>query len=110
MYFFIVTQQKLSHFDTVCNGCSTNADQDQLGAEIDNESEIPFCKELPTGTTGRSSGTTVSSLTLEKGYYRTSNASVAIVGCYRQESCLGGDDPEKYCASGYGGPCECNKN
>lgn len=104
---FVPHPQNVSRYETVCRRCSTIENHLPDGVEVDNESMAPSCQELPIGTTWQSSGTTVSSLTLKEGYYRTSNASTSIVECYRQESCVGGDDPDKYCAAGYKGACEC---
>lgn len=106
MFLISATQQDISRFDTVCEKCSTPTNGAPDGVEMDNESGTPSCQKLPVGTVGRSSGTTVSSLTLQEGYYRISNNSVTILTCYRQESCVGGDDSDNYCAVGYGGPCE----
>lgn len=55
-----------------------------------------------------STGTTLASLQLAEGYYRTSNESHVVLECYRKDSCIGGLDPTTYCATGYEGPCECN--
>lgn len=53
-------------------------------------------------------GTTLSTLDLEKGYYRTSADSKNILKCLREEACVGGVDSSNYCASGYQGPCTMN--
>ncbi|CAN0379041.1 unnamed protein product, partial [Scytosiphon promiscuus] len=42
-------------------------------------------------------------LSLEKGYYRTSNQSHDVLKCYQEKACLGGSDTATYCASGYEG-------
>lgn len=67
---------------------------------------LPICAEPPLGSTAPLSGTTLAALTLEKGYYRTSNKSHAVLKCYEEKACPGGDDVSKYCAAGYTGPCE----
>ena len=64
------------------------------------------CKDLPGGTLALSSGTTIEDITLQEGYYRTSNESSVVVQCYRTEACLGGNDPAHYCADGYEGACK----
>lgn len=101
------TRQNISRFDTVCEGCSTTANEVPEGVNIRQEGGSPVCEQLPPGTIGRASGTTVAGLTLHKGYYRTSNKSAVVLECYRQAACAGGDDPSKYCAAGYEGACEC---
>ena len=98
--------QNVSRFETVCRGCSTVPNQIPEGVWVTNEHETPTCTELPKGIVRVSSGTTVASLTLEEGYFRTSNDSSVILECYRSEACKGGDDPGKYCANGYEGACE----
>lgn len=82
--------------DDVCARCEADVDVDS----------ISVCIDVPSGTTAPSSGTTVSTLSLEKGYYRTSDTSLAILECYQEEACVGGSDAEHMCASGYEGPCE----
>ena len=98
--------QNVSRFQTVCRGCTTVPNQILDGVWVTNEHETPTCTELPKGTVSLSSGTTVVSLTLQKGYFRTSNETSVIFECYRSEACEGGDDPGKYCANGYEGACE----
>ena len=103
-----IQQQGTSLFDTACYACSTVEDQIPDGVQIARNDTFgtPSCIELPAGTIGLSSGTTVASLTLEAGYYRTSNESTVILECYRHEACIGGNKHGDYCAAGYGGPCE----
>ena len=68
--------------------------------------EEPVCAEPPLGATAPLEGTTVANITLEKGYFRTSNKSHDILQCYQKRACLGGNDTDDYCAPGYNGPCE----
>ena len=68
--------------------------------------EEPVCAEPPLGATAPLEGTTVANITLEKGYFRTSNKSHDILQCYQKHACLGGNDTDDYCAPGYNGPCE----
>lgn len=60
------------------------------------------------GAKASSRGTTVATLDLQKGYYRTSAKSQVVVECYLEDACVGGTDAESYCADGYEGPCECD--
>lgn len=68
---------------------------------------IPVCEEVPIGTYTKKSGATIETLVLEKGYYRTSRASVVVLECYLKDACVGGTNAENYCATGYKGPCKC---
>lgn len=70
------------------------------------ETSIPVCADLPKGVNAASSGTTLSSLDLEKGYYRVSAESHVVVECLNEDACLGGRIAGQYCAPGYEGPCE----
>lgn len=99
-------KQNVSRFESVCTGCSTTTNEVPDGVDIKEESGTPACQELPMGAVALSSGTTVASITLRAGYYRTSNSSVDILECHRQEACLGGNGYETYCAAGYEGACE----
>ena len=101
-------RQDISRFETVCQGCSDAANNIVPdGVEISNERQTPSCQEIPTGTVATSIATTVESLTLKKGFYRTSKENDIVMECYRSEACLGGSDPDEYCAEGYEGACEC---
>lgn len=67
---------------------------------------IPVCKELPPGVEALSDGTTVASLALREGHYRTSKESHTIIECFNEKACKGGTDVDDYCATGYEGPCK----
>lgn len=101
-----LNSQNVSRFDTVCGGCATVANNVLDGVNIDQDSGTPTCMRPPPGTVASASGTTAETLTLEKGFYRTSNKSVVVLECHRRESCEGGSEPGKLCAEGYGGACE----
>lgn len=90
----------ISCFDEVCVRCSAG----NLGDYRTNGK--PVCGDPPIGAIAEFSGTTVATLSLEKGYYRTSNQSHTILKCYQKEACAGGNNSANYCAPGYNGPCE----
>lgn len=87
----------------MCSRCSSAWSLDM------GEEEEPVCEDLPTGVKALSSGTTVSNLYLEKGYYRVSAESRSIPECYNEDACVGGDTVGQYCAPGYQGPCKCER-
>lgn len=92
-------------FDEVCSRCSGGLD----GANDSEEVRIdgfPVCAVPPVGAVASSSGTSVATLSLEKGYFRTSNQSHDVRKCYHEVACRGGSDANEYCTSGYTGPCE----
>lgn len=92
-------------FDEVCSKCSTGLDGIANSEEV-RISGSPVCAKPPTGAKAPSRGTTVATLTLEPGYFRTSNESNDVRECYNENACRGGSDPDEYCTSGYTGPCE----
>jgi predicted outer membrane repeat protein len=54
-------------------------------------------------------GTTVSSLHLLEGYWRSSVSTLTILECYRKTACKGGVallSSDEYCSPGYAGPCK----
>jgi hypothetical protein len=54
-------------------------------------------------------GTTVASLHLLEGYWRSSVSTLTIAECYRKAACKGGVallTSEEYCSPGYAGPCK----
>ncbi|CAN0600455.1 unnamed protein product, partial [Laminaria digitata] len=64
------------------------------------------CEVPPAGSSAESDGTTIATLSLDKGYFRTSNESDVILKCFHQNACVGGSDAANYCEPGYTGPCE----
>lgn len=47
-------------------------------------------------------------LTIDPEYWRATNTSVNVLGCYHGDACLGGlTGSSSYCLAGYEGPCEC---
>lgn len=94
-----------SCFDEVCARCANRVNGVPNGDQVQIDG-IPLCTGAPSGVTASSKGTTLATLTLDKGYYRTSKTSHDVHECYNEDACVGGNDTDKYCASGYQGPCE----
>lgn len=70
---------------------------------------VPVCDAVPTGArSAEEAGTTLETLELEPGYYRTSNTSHNVLECFQEAACKGGTNATNngYCAQGYAGPCE----
>lgn len=97
-------QDESSTFLTVCEGCS--AVDNKVPNTVGVYQDTPVCKELPMGTVAQSGGTTLESITLAEGYYRTSESSEELLECHRFEACAGGSDPRNYCAAGYQDVCK----
>lgn len=57
----------------------------------------------------RGAGKTLGTLELERGYYRTSETSLDILECHREEACVGGSNASRYCAAGYRDACKHRK-
>ena len=94
-----------SCFDEVCSRCSGGRVGTEDGEHVRVDG-FPLCAAPPLGAVAPSSGTTVATLTLSKGFFRTSNESHNVLSCYHADACLGGSDAGGYCAPGYMGPCE----
>lgn len=94
-----------SCLDKVCARCSYGSDHiaDDESVRVDGE---PFCAQTPFGFRAPIRGTTLSSVYVEKGYYRISSLSTSPVKCFLNEACIGGNEAGNYCARGYMGPCE----
>ncbi|CAM9146371.1 unnamed protein product [Hapterophycus canaliculatus] len=90
-------------FDLACARCATGCD-DVPPSVVVTESKVPVCAELMEGVKASSTGTTVATLELQAGYYRTSVESQAVLECYLEDACVGGIGVESYCADGYQGP------
>lgn len=79
----------------------------------DNDTLVQCWSVLEHTSSPEESGT-LATLSLDRGYWRTSNTSTSIRDCYNAEACEGGvaemcghvDCEDGYCAPGYTGPCE----
>ena len=96
-----------SRLDLVCAQCWTPEEPVPDSVNVKSLSTTPNCRSLPTGVSAESDGTTQETLHLKEDYWRISSASSTILECYNGDACKGGADPDKYCTSGYKGPCEC---
>ncbi|CAN0297003.1 unnamed protein product [Pylaiella littoralis] len=91
-------------FDVVCSGCAPPCEGTLENVRVLNDSFLPICDTLPTGAIkSPDGGTTLSTLNLTSGYFRTSSGSHNILKCLRGEACNGGVNTSDYCASGYHG-------
>lgn len=91
--------------DEVCSRCSTGG-EGVINPNLVQIDGLTVCAEAPPGTSVPSSGTTVETLVVDKGYYRTSNQSHVVLECYQKNACTGGIAIETICAAGYKGPCK----
>lgn len=87
-------------FSVLCEGC------DECRA-CDVPEELPECITPLENTEITGDNTTLETLRVRPGYWRSTNRSVAILACYNAEACLGGTTGTPgYCEEGYNGPCE----
>lgn len=91
-----------------CARCATGSDVVAENAEVEGNNTFPVCLALPAGTNKSSTGITLATIPILKGYYRSLPNSTDVRECYQYDACLGGRDLEKYCEEGYEGPCECD--
>lgn len=91
-----------ARFEAVCSRCP---DFNAADVSIDSETH-PVCADLPRGVKALSSGTTLSTLDLEQGFYRVSAESHVVIECLNEDACSGGSTAGEYCARGYEGPCK----
>ena len=82
-----------------CTGCSVLSDN-----------RVPTCVAILDHTSSLEPTGTLETLSLDSGYWRTSNTSRNILTCYRETACAGGSTVEEYCSSGYEGPCKSEEN
>lgn len=91
-------------YEAVCDGCLEWADCDTC--DVENGNSKPDCFEVLEHTSAVL-GTTLETLVIESGYYRSTNNTTEIYVCYNEKACLGGQSGSSdYCAIGYMGPCE----
>ena len=67
----------------------------------------PQCSITLEHTTSGKPGSTLNTLSVDKGYWRTTVDSDNILPCYNTAACLGGQTgSENFCSDGYKGACE----
>jgi hypothetical protein len=71
--------------------------------EQEDEGEPPKCMGCPAGIDCAKPGTTVPTLKLEPGFWRTSSTSTDVRHCPSPGACVGSSDPSGYCAEGHTG-------
>lgn len=97
---------------TVCDSCPDWSECDKC--VVTDPETVALCSEVLKHTTSLDGYTTIASLSLDKGYWRTSNESRDILRCYNPDACEGGvaeihgdgNFADGYCADGYQGPCK----
>ena len=62
------------------------------------------CKDVFEGIEGDVNKTTLETLPLQRGFWRTSNSSDNVRSCMVKEACVGGEEVDGYCRDGHGGP------
>lgn len=94
-----------ARYDSVCLGCPS-WDECQRCSIIDRNVE-PICVNELEHTKADERGTTLATLSVDRGFWRATNESSTILACYNAGSCLGGQTgKESFCDDGYMGPCE----
>lgn len=99
-------------YDTACSSCPPVSKCVDCTV-ADNDTAV-WCSWVLDYTSSPEENGTLASLTLDSGFWRTSNNSQTILECYNPDACVGGKAEEcggvncrdGYCASGYTGPCE----
>lgn len=91
-------------FDVACEACDT------LCRSCTYDYEVPSCSEQLDHTMSAGGNTTLATLKIDRGYWRSSPNSTTVLGCYNEDACIGGISGEDgFCDDGYEGPCEMGK-
>lgn len=94
-----------TRYDTVCGGCPAWAEC--VDCAVDNGTLEPTCSLPLAHTSASDSGSTLETLSVDKGYWRASKNSATILECYNTAACQGGETgTESFCENGYTGSCE----
>ncbi|GMH53804.1 hypothetical protein TrST_g8087 [Triparma strigata] len=72
------------------------------GKYLNNETST--CVTAPEGVKETVEGMNVTTMNLEKGFWRTESGSSDILMCLAEDHCLGGPNPEEQCKEGHIGP------
>ncbi|CAN0196399.1 unnamed protein product [Ectocarpus sp. 12 AP-2014] len=84
-------------YSDVCSGCEECSDCD-----VADSSEVPTCTITPDHA--QSTGNTIETLSVDRGYWRATPSSRNILACHNGDACLGGETgAADYCAEGYEG-------
>ena len=100
-----------ARFTVVCHGCDGLESCDNC--EIADDALVPTCSAALDHTSADQDGMSLEELDIDKGYWRATNRSKIILGCYNTDACKGGKTGTLgYCETGYAGmgPCEYNDN
>ena len=90
-------------YNRVCGGCQPECRNCILG---DSNLDATCSNELEH-TTATGPVNTLETLSIDKGYWRATNASSDILACFNKAACLGGQTGSAtFCDDGYMGPCE----
>jgi len=94
-----------SRYDAVCLDCP--AWMNCRNCSIASGHMLPTCSSPLAHTEADKPRTTLETLTISPGYWRATNQSKDILECFNRDACNGGrTGAERFCASGYTGPCE----
>lgn len=92
-------------YETVCLDCL--GWDECTNCTIERGNVMPSCQASLEHTTASEPGVTLETLDIDEGYWRATNTSDKILGCYNMDACIGGvTGAESFCAPGYTGPCE----
>ncbi|CAN0353583.1 unnamed protein product [Ectocarpus sp. 6 AP-2014] len=91
-----------TRYETVCKGCSKESDWLVM---VESEDRVPKCSEQLEHTQSKGGNTTIQTLELDPGYWRTTRDSTHVLACYNGDACEGGmTDDQAFCHQGYEGP------
>lgn len=95
--------QSASVFDVACKGCGASCQ----GCTFGESPVVPICAQTMEHSTSSGRATTLTGVSINRGFWRATSNSEDVLPCYREEACHGGvtGSPE-YCRIGYEGPCE----
>lgn len=107
-----VVREENMDFVSACCGCQEW--KNCKNCSISNPDTVYLCADLLEHTSSPDADGTLASLSLDEGYWRSSNVSMDIRECHLRSACVGGQAStcgdvncvQGYCATGYTGPCE----
>ena len=91
-------------FEAACHGCKIACERCDFVEGL----QAPICTDVMDHSTSNGGNVTLRTLSIQRGFWRATASSTAVLACYNADACLGGiTGASGYCLDGYEGPCAC---
>ena len=103
MFPFPMCPQSHNPYEVLCTDCDSPCEL----CDFEDSFRVPYCEVAMAHSTSNGSSTTIESLSIDPGYWRSTATSKNVLVCYHTDACRGGvTGSSDFCRKGYQGPCE----